>query len=74
MKGFSAKAIHQELVQTLGVEAVAYHAVRRILWAAKFPAQSKKAPDKAGVTRTDSVDTDIMKAVTDNPFSSVPEL
>jgi hypothetical protein len=36
--------------------------------------QSKEAPDEAGVTRTDSVDAVILKVVTDNPFSSVPEL
>jgi hypothetical protein len=74
MKGLSAKAIQQEFVQTLGAGAVVYPTVTWHLRAAKFPAQSKGAPDEAGVTRTDSVDAAILKALTDNPFSSLPEL
>jgi hypothetical protein len=74
MKGLSGKAIHQELVQTLGVEAVAYPTVTWYLRAAKFPAQSKEAPDEAREMRADSGNTAILKALTDNPFSSVREL
>jgi hypothetical protein len=73
MKGLSAKAIHRELVRTLGAEAVTYPAVTWYLHAARSPAQSKEAPDEAGVTRTDSVDAAVLKALTDNPFSSVRE-
>jgi AraC-like DNA-binding protein len=46
----------------------------RYLRAAKFSAQSKEAPDEAGVARTDSVDAAILKALTNNSFSSVREL
>jgi hypothetical protein len=74
MKGSSAKVIYQDLVQTLGVEAGVSPAVMRYLCAAKFPAQSKEAPDEAGVARTDSIDATILKALTNNPFSSVREL
>jgi hypothetical protein len=74
MKGLSPKSIHQELVQTLGAEAVAYPTVTWYLRAAKCPAQSKDAPNEAEVTRTDSVDAPLLKALIDNPYSSVREL
>jgi hypothetical protein len=71
MKELSVKAIHQEIVQTLGAEAVAYLTVTWYLRAAKLLAQSKEACDEAGVMRTDSVNAAILKALTDNPFTSV---
>jgi hypothetical protein len=74
MKRLLPKAFHQELVQTLGAEAVAYRTVAWCLRAAKFPAQSKEAPEEARVTRTDSVHAVILRALTDNPFSCVREL
>jgi hypothetical protein len=73
MKGVSTKVIHQELVQALRAEAIAYPAVTWYLHMAKFSAQRKEAPDEAGVKRTDSVDAAILKVLTDNPFSSVSE-
>jgi hypothetical protein len=73
-KELSAKAIHQELVPTIGVQSVACPPVTWYLRAAKFPAENKEAPDEAGVTQTDSVDAAILKELTDNPFSSVSEL
>jgi hypothetical protein len=74
MKGLLAKAFHQELVQKVGAEAVAYPIVTWYLRAAKFLAQSKEAPDEAGVRRTDSVEAAILKALINNPFSAVREL
>jgi hypothetical protein len=65
MKGLSAKAIHQELVQMLGAEAIAYPTVTWYLHAVKFPAQSQEEPDEAGVTRTDSVDAAILTSSSD---------
>jgi hypothetical protein len=73
MIGLSAQAIHQEPVQTLGAEAVAYPTVTSCLRAAKCPAQSREAPDEAGVTRIDSIDAAILKALADNPFCPVHE-
>jgi hypothetical protein len=73
IKGLSAKAFHQKLVQTLGAEANVYRTVMWSFCAAKFPAQNREARHMAGVTRTDSVGADSPKALTDNPFSSVPE-
>jgi hypothetical protein len=70
MKGLSAKAMGQDLVQTLVAKAVACSTATRYFRAAKFPAQRKEAPDEAGLTRTESVDAAILKASTDNPFSS----
>jgi hypothetical protein len=74
MKGLSAKAIHQELVQKLGAEVVTHPTVTWYIRASKFPAQSKEAHDEAGVTRTNSVDAAILKGLAYNPFSSVREL
>jgi hypothetical protein len=74
IKGLSAKAVHQEHVQTLSTEAVAYSTVTWHLRAAKSPAQSKEALDEAGVTRTDSVNAAILKGLNDNRFSSLREL
>jgi hypothetical protein len=48
MKGLSAKAIHQELVQTLAAEAVAYRTITWHVRAVTFPAQCKEALDEAG--------------------------
>jgi hypothetical protein len=76
MKGLSVIAIYQDFVQTLGAEAVdiAYPTVTWSFSAVRFQAPGQEAPDKAGVTGTDSVDADILKAFTDNPFSTVREL
>jgi hypothetical protein len=73
MKGLSAKAIHQELIQKIGAEGVAYPTVTRYL-RAKFPAQSKEGPDEAGGTQTDPVQAAILEPITDNSFSFVREL
>jgi hypothetical protein len=70
-KGLTAKEIHQELVRKLGTGAVVYPTVMWYLHAVKFSAQSKEAPDEVGVTQTDSVDAAILKALTENPFSSM---
>jgi hypothetical protein len=74
MKGSSAKAIYQELVQTLSTGAVAYPAISLHLRAAKCTSESKEALDEAAVTRTDSVDAAILKALTGNSFSSLRTL
>jgi hypothetical protein len=74
MKKLSAKAIYQNLVQTLGAEAVADLAVPWYLPVAKLPSQCNKRPDEAGATRPDSVEAGILKAFADNLFSSVREL
>jgi hypothetical protein len=74
MKGLSGKAVHQDLVQPLGAEAVAYPTRIWHLYAPEFPCRNKEAPEDAGVTRTDSVEAAILNALTDNLFSSVGEL
>jgi AraC-like DNA-binding protein len=66
MKGQSGKAIYQDLAQTLAAEAVAYPTVTWYRHAAKFAAQIKETHD--------SVDAAILKALTNNPFSSVRPL
>jgi AraC-like DNA-binding protein len=66
MIGQSGKAIYPDPAQTLAAEAVAYPTVTWYLHAAKCAAQIKEAHD--------SVDADILKALTNNPFSSVRAL
>jgi hypothetical protein len=66
MKGLSAKAVHQKLVQTLGAEAATYPRVTWYLHATKFLAQSQEATDEPEVTPTDSVGVAILKALTNN--------
>jgi hypothetical protein len=61
-------------MQTLGGEAIACPMVTWSFGAAKFLAQSQEAPKEAGVTRMDSENATIRKALADNPFSSVREL
>jgi hypothetical protein len=74
MKGLSTEAIHQDLVATLGPEAVAYSIVMWYRGTLEFVGQNEWAYDEAELTWTDLVDEAIMKAVGDNPFSSVHQL
>jgi hypothetical protein len=74
MKGLTATTMSQNLVQILSAEVAAYPTATRHHRAAKFPAQNKETPDEAGVTRTDSINAVILKALINNPFSSMRKL
>ena len=74
IKGFSAKQIHRELVETLGREAVAYQTVTWDLRTAKFAGHSEEPPIETESTSTSRVDEAILKALAESPFSSVREL
>jgi hypothetical protein len=55
INGLSTKAIHQELVRTLGAEAVAYPTVTWYLRTAKFPPKVKRhltMPERHGLTQS----------------------
>jgi uncharacterized membrane protein len=74
MKGLSAKLIHQELVDMLGLEALAYSTVTWYLRTASFAAQSEEAPAEAEFININPVDAVVLKALANGPFSSVREL
>jgi hypothetical protein len=73
MKGLSAEVIHQDLVATLGPEAVANSTVIWSLRASTFAHQKEGVDDHGDLTGTDPVNEAIMKPGGDNPFSFVPE-
>jgi hypothetical protein len=74
MKRLSTEAVHQNLVVTLGPEAIAYSTVMWYLRTPKFVGQNEGAYDEAELMGIDQVDEAIMKDFGDNPFSSMREL
>jgi hypothetical protein len=74
LKGMLAREIHDDIVATLGPDAVSYSSVTRYLCEARFPL-SKPEPHPADVQRDlDDSDQAILTALEDNPFASVRQL
>jgi hypothetical protein len=73
-KEISAREIHEDIVATLGPDAVSYSSDTRYLRAARFP-PSKPEPHPADVQRDlDDSDQTILAALKDIPFASVQKL
>jgi hypothetical protein len=73
-KEMSAREIHDDIVVTLGPDAVSYSSVTRSLLEAQFP-PSKPKPRPADVQRDlDDSDQAILAALEDYPFASVWQL
>jgi hypothetical protein len=73
LKVMSAREIHDNIVGTLGPDAVSYSSVTRYLREAQFP-PSKPEPHPADVQRDlDDSDQAILAALEDSPFASVPQ-
>jgi hypothetical protein len=73
-KGMSAREIHDDIVATLGSDAVSSSSVTRYLREARF-APSKREPHPADVQRDlDDSDQAILAALKDSPFASVRQL
>jgi hypothetical protein len=74
LKGMSAREIHNDIVGTLGPDAVSYSSGTRSLREARFP-PSKPEPHPADVQR-DLLDSDeaILAALEDSPFALVRQL
>jgi hypothetical protein len=74
LKGMSAREIHDDIVATLGPDAVSYSSVTRYLGEAQSP-PSKLGPYPADVQRDlDDLDQAIFAALEDNPFVSAQQL
>jgi hypothetical protein len=72
--GMSARKIHDDIVATLGRDAVSNSSVTRCLREARFP-PSKPEPHPADVQRDlDDSDQTILAALEDSPFASVQQL
>jgi hypothetical protein len=74
LKVISAGEIHDDIVATLGRDAMSYNSVTRYLREARF-APSKSEPHLADVQRNlDDSDQAIFVALEDGPFASVRQL
>jgi hypothetical protein len=73
-KGLSAVAIHDDLVSTLGAEAVSYPSVTRSLREAIFTPSNPPDPLPPPEHQLDDSDQAILLALADQPFASLREL
>jgi hypothetical protein len=74
LKGMSAREIHDDIVATLGLNAVSYSSVTRYLCEARFP-PSKPGPHPVDAQRDfDDSDQAILAALEDGQFASVRQL
>jgi hypothetical protein len=73
-KGLSAAAIHDDLVATLGAEAVSYPSVTRYLREAIFALSNPPDPLPAPEHQLDDSDQVFLLALADQPFASIRQL
>jgi hypothetical protein len=74
LKRMSAREIHEDIVATLGPDAVSYSSMTRYLREARFP-PSKPEPHPADVQRDlDGSDQVILAALEDGAFAQVRQL
>jgi hypothetical protein len=73
-KDLSATAIHRDLEETLGPEAVVYSTVATRLRTLGFRGKTEEEEISNRDQPLDEVDEVILKALADEPFSSVREL
>jgi hypothetical protein len=74
LRGISPREIHDDIVATLGRDAMSYSSVTRYLREAQLP-PSKPEPHPADVQRDlDDSDQAILSALEDSPFASVRQL
>jgi hypothetical protein len=74
MKRMVLGAIHDDLVRTLGRDAVAYSTVTKYARSAQFSGRKEAIPPKVPDVEHSPVDEAILKALAEFPFSSVREL
>jgi hypothetical protein len=67
-KGFSTHVIHEELVQLLGPDAIAYSTITYHLRASRWTAQTE---ERHSDPPPDVVDSAILEALDQSPFASV---
>jgi hypothetical protein len=74
LKGMSAHELHDDIVATLGPDAVLYSSVTRYLREAQLP-PSKPKPHPADVQRDlDDSDHALLSTLDDGPFESVRQV
>jgi hypothetical protein len=76
MKGMALDAIHDDLVRTLGKDAVAYSTVTKYTLSAQFSDRKKAISPEAPDVERNPVDEAILTALAEFPFlfSSIREL
>jgi hypothetical protein len=74
MKEMVLDAIHDDLVPTLGKDAVAYSTVTKYARSAHFPSRTEANPPEAPDVERSPIDEAILTALAEFPFSSVREL
>jgi hypothetical protein len=74
MKWMALDAIHDNLVRTLGKEAVVYSTVTKYARSAQFSGRKEATPLEAPDVERSPVDEAILTALAEFPFSSVREL
>jgi hypothetical protein len=74
MKGMALDAIHDDLVRTLGKDAVAYSTVTKYARGAEFSGRKAATPPEAPDLERSPVNEAIFTAFAEFPFSSVREL
>jgi hypothetical protein len=74
MKGMALDAIHDDLVRTLGKDAVAYSTVTKYARSAQVSGRNEAAPLEAPDVKRSPIDEAILTALAELPFSSVREL
>jgi uncharacterized small protein (DUF1192 family) len=74
MKGMALDAIHNDLVRTLGKDAVAYSTVTKYTRSAQFSGRKEATSPEAPDVERSSVDEAMLTALAEFSFSSVPEL
>jgi hypothetical protein len=74
MKGMALDAIHDDLVRTLGRDAVAYSTMTKYARSAQSSRRKEATPPEAPDMERSPVDEAILTALAEFPFSSVREL
>jgi hypothetical protein len=74
MKWMGLDAIHDDLVCTLGKDAVAYSTVTKYVHSAQFSGRKEATPPEAPDVEPSPVDEAILTGLAEFPFSSVREL
>jgi hypothetical protein len=74
MKGMALDTIHDDLVRTLGKDAVAYSTVTKYARSAQFSGQKEAIPPEVPDVELSPVDEAILTDLAEFPFSSVGEL
>jgi zona occludens toxin (predicted ATPase) len=74
MKGMSLDAIHEDLVRTLGTDAVTDSTITKYARSAMFSPKKDRPSSEPSVVESSPVADAILAALGDYPFSSIREL